>query len=90
MTGGRPRSPAFSEIRDDLLSALATIRAPVYLGYAADDNAEPGRALGAELARLGKVHELVLYPTGGHNFVFNATHPAVEDVFRFLTTHIRR
>ena len=73
-----------------LLGALAGLQSPIFLGYARDDSAEAGEALGAELSRLGKVHELKIYLTGGHNFVFSATHPADTDVFRFLSTYAQR
>jgi len=63
---------------------------PVYLAYATDDNAAPGRALGAELARLGKTHQLEIYSSGGHNFVFSATHASDPDIFRFLAAHLLR
>lgn len=78
-----------AKLRARLIHAVGGIQVPVYLGYAADDNAEPGRVLGAELARLGKVHQLAIYPSGGHNFVFRTTHTADEDIFRFLSEHVR-
>lgn len=81
-----PRSIA---VRSRLLQAMAGLGAPVLLAYAEDDNAEPGRVLARELQRLGKVHQLVVYPAGGHNFVFRATHPSDGDIFAFLTAHVR-
>jgi dienelactone hydrolase len=69
---------------------VGALKTPIYLGYAEDDNAEPGRVLGAELKRLGKTHQLAIYPTGGHGFVFTADHPSIADVFNFLSTHLRR
>lgn len=77
-----------AKLRSRLIQALAGVDVPLYLGYAADDNAEPGRVMAAELARLGKVHQLAVYPSGGHNFVFRTTHPADEDIFRFLAKHV--
>ena len=53
-------------------------------------NLFPGRVLGAELKRLGKPHQLVIYPTGGHGFIFAANHPSIADVFRFLSEHVSR
>jgi len=76
------------ELRARLMQALARITVPLYLGYATDDNAAPGEALGAELARLGKVYQLAIYPSGGHNFVFRATHPSEADIFQFLSAHV--
>ena len=88
-SGGAAVWGGSAKLRARLLEAMAGISAPVFLGYAEDDNAEPGRILGAELRRLGKVHELAIYPSGGHNFVFSATHPSNEDVFRFISIHLR-
>ena len=88
-SGGAAVWGGSAKLRARLLEAMAGISAPVFLGYAEDDNAEPGRILAAELRRLGKVHELAIYPSGGHNFVFSATHPSNEDVFRFISIHLR-
>lgn len=78
-----------ARIRERLAEAVRRMTVPLYLGYAADDNAEPGKALGSELERSGKVHQLAIYPSGGHNFLFNPSHPADADVFRFLSTYVR-
>jgi dienelactone hydrolase len=77
-------------IRQRLVSAVGALKMPIYLGYAEDDNAEPGRVLAAELARLGKTYQLDIYPTGGHGFIFAADHPGTTDVFRFLSQHVPR
>jgi dienelactone hydrolase len=77
-------------VRARLTGALAGITAPLFLGYAVDDHAEPGRALAAELRRLGKTHQLVIYPSGGHNFVFRTDHPSDADIFRFFAEHVPR
>ena len=79
-----------ANLRERLVAAVGAIAVPIYLGYAEDDNAEPGRVLGAELERLGKRHQLAIYPTGGHGFVFAAEHPSIADVFRFLSDHVAR
>lgn len=76
-------------VRARLTQTLTRIRVPLFLGYAADDNAEPGQVLAAELTRLGKPHQLVVYPSGGHNFVFRADHPSDADIFKFLSAHLR-
>jgi dienelactone hydrolase len=78
------------KIRARLMQAVGALKAPIYLGYAEDDNADAGRVLGAELARLGKPHLLAIYPTGGHGFVFSSSHPSDADLFRFLATHVSR
>jgi dienelactone hydrolase len=77
-------------VRGRLLEAIRAITVPLYLGYATDDNAEPGEVMGAELTRLGRVHHLAIYPSGGHNFVFFAAHPSDSDIFRFLSTNVPR
>ncbi|MGH7560249.1 MAG: alpha/beta hydrolase family protein [Gemmatimonadales bacterium] len=74
--------------RERLVQAMSRVTVPLYLGYAEDDNAEPGRALAPELVRLGKVHQLAIYPAGGHNFVYQPAHPSNDDIFRFLAAHI--
>jgi dienelactone hydrolase len=79
-----------ADIRKRLIDAVSAITVPTYLGYAEDDNAEPGRVLAAEFKRLGKTHQLAIYPTGGHGFVFAADHPSIADVFRFLSDHVAR
>ena len=89
-SGGAAVWSRSAALRTRLTQALATITAPLYLGYAADDNAEPGQALAAELARLGKVHQLEIYPSGGHGFMFRTTHPSDADIFKFLSTHVPR
>jgi dienelactone hydrolase len=88
--GGAAAWNRSADIRKRLVDAVGAIDVPVYLGYAEDDNPEPGRVLGAEFRRLGKTHELVIYPSGGHGFVFAAEHPSVADVFRFLAQHVPR
>lgn len=78
-----------AKIRARLVHAVGALKTPIYLGYSEDDNAEPGRVLGAELARLGKPHRLAIYPTGGHGFMYRADHPSDADIFRFLSEHVR-
>jgi dienelactone hydrolase len=89
-SGGAAAWGRSADIRQRLIAAVGALEAPIYLGYAEDDNAEPGRVLGAELKRLGKTHQLAIYPTGGHGFVFAADHPSSTDVFHFLSEHVRR
>jgi dienelactone hydrolase len=79
-----------AKVRERLTQAVGGTTVPLFLAYATNDNAEPGRVLGVELARLGKVHQLAIYPTGGHNFVFDPKHAADADIFRFLSTHVPR
>ena len=88
--GGAVAWPRSAAIRARLVEAVGALKMPVYLGYAEDDNAEPGRVLAAELVRLRKPHQLAIYPTGGHGFIFQPDHPSDADVFRFLAEHVRR
>ena len=88
--GGAVAWSRSADIRARLVAAVGGVKSPIYLGYAEDDNAEPGRVLAAEFKRLGKPHQLVVYPTGGHGFIFAADHPSIADVFRFLSEHVSR
>jgi dienelactone hydrolase len=73
-----------ADLRSRLIRAVGATKAPIYLGYAEDDDAAAGRALGAELSRLQKPHVLAVYPTGGHGFFWQQDHPSNKDVFQFL------
>ena len=79
-----------TKIQARLIHAVGAIKAPIYLGYAEDDNVAAGRALGAELTRLKKPHVLAIYPTGGHGFIFNGDHPSDAEMFRFLSEHVSK
>lgn len=79
-----------SRLRARLMHAMSAMTVPLFLGYATDDNAVAGQVMGAELKRLGKVHHLAIYPSGGHNFVYSAAHPSDSDFFRFLAAHLPR
>jgi hypothetical protein len=89
-SGGAAVWPRSAKLRARLIQAMSAITVPLFLGYATDDNAEPGQVMGAELTRLGKVHHLAIYASGGHNFVFATTHPSDADIFRFLSVHALR
>jgi dienelactone hydrolase len=88
--GGAAAWGGSAALRARLVKAVGAISVPAYLAYAEDDNAEPGRALAAEFLRLKRPHQLVVYPTGGHGFIFLDNHPSDADMFRFLTEHARR
>jgi carboxymethylenebutenolidase len=54
-----------------LLERFASIRCPVLLVYGAKDAGIPAEDIAAvqgKLASLGKVHEVEVYPNGGHGF----------------------
>ena len=88
------RSPP---LRARLLAAVGRIAAPVFLIHAANDySVEPGKALGAERARLGKPHRVKIYPPvgrtadEGHDFVDLGVATWEPDVFAFLDEHMGR
>jgi hypothetical protein len=65
------------------------------LHSANDYSTAPGKALDAELTKLGKSHVLKIYPPlgqtpdDGHNFVYSAIDEWEADVFRFLDEYVR-
>ena len=82
------RSP---ELRVRLLAAAAEIHAPCFFIHAANDySVNPGKALDARLAELGKPHRLKIYPAigrtpdDGHDFPFSGVKIWEPDVFAFL------
>ena len=88
------RSP---NLRMRLLGAMANIRAPVFFIHAANDySTNPGKALDARLAQLGKPHRLKIYPPigrtpeDGHNFPFLGVRIWEPDVFAFLDEYMRK
>ena len=56
----------------------------------------PGRALAAEMARVGRAYRLKIYPSfgttasDGHNVVDLGVAVWEDDVFAFLTERLRR
>jgi dienelactone hydrolase len=84
-----PDAPALQEL---LLDAMRTIDVPLFLIQAADDvHLTPTYALGGELARSGKVHEVRIYgtigesPGDGHGVFNKAVELWRPDVERFLS-----
>lgn len=84
------------EMRDLLLTAARKTTVPIMLIHAANDySTAPGKALDAELARLGKKHVLKIYssfgktPDDGHMFVYTDVVEWEPDVFRFLDHWVR-
>jgi carboxymethylenebutenolidase len=74
-----------------LIHAARTIDAPVLIIHAANDySTQPGRVLDSERARLGKPHQLKIYPpygrtaAEGHSFLYLKPTIWEADVFRFL------
>jgi dienelactone hydrolase len=88
------RSPA---LRERLLAAAGKINCPVLLMHAANDySTASGKALAEEMQRLGKPHELKMYPPvgktarEGHNFLFRSTPTWEGDVFAFLDRYVKQ
>lgn len=86
-----------TQLRARLLAAVDRTAAPIFFIHAANDySVEPGKALGAEMARLGKAHRVTLYPPvgqsadEGHDFVHRRVATWEPDVFAFLDAHVRR
>lgn len=88
------RSPA---LRARLLAAIGASTAPTMIVHAANDySTVPGRALDAELARLGREHRLLMLPAHGattlegHNVVHLDPGAWERAVFGFLEAPVRR
>jgi dienelactone hydrolase len=88
------RSPA---LRERLLAAAGKIAAPVLFMHAANDySTASGKALADEMQRLGKSHELKMYPAvgktskEGHNFFFHSVPTWEGDVFAFLDRYVKQ
>jgi dienelactone hydrolase len=84
------------ELRARLLAAVSKTPAPVLVMHAANDySLAPGKALAAEMQRLGKPHALKIYSAfggnarDGHNFLFRSAGTWESDVFAFLEQHLR-
>lgn len=82
------RSPP---LRARLISAVSRAKVPMFFIHAANDfTVASGKALDAELARLGKPHQLKIYPrTGrtpqeGHAFLYLGAGRWEQDVFSYL------
>ncbi|HTK41957.1 MAG TPA: prolyl oligopeptidase family serine peptidase [Gemmatimonadales bacterium] len=87
------RSPP---LRARLLAAVARTVVPTFFIHAANDySVASGKALGAEMARLGKPSRVKIYPAvgrtaeEGHAFVDLGLRSWEPDVFDFLDEHLR-
>ena len=88
------RSPA---LRARLLVAVGGTSAPVFFVHAANDySVTPGRALAAQMQRVGRVHVLRIFPPvgrtarEGHNLVYLSVATWEPSVFAFLDGRLRR
>jgi dienelactone hydrolase len=86
-----------ADLRARLLQAIDHTSVPMFFIHAANDySVNPGKALDAELARLGKPHRLKIYPPvgqtadDGHDFPNNSVATWEPDVFAFLDPYMRK
>jgi dienelactone hydrolase len=84
------------ELRQRMLAAVRTMRAPVLFMHAANDfSTTPGQAMAAEMGRLNKLYQLRIYPAvgktsgEGHGAVYTDVATWERDVFSFLDEHVR-
>ena len=83
-------------LRVRLLAAVGRTAAPIFFIHAENDYSLAGKALDAELARLGKAHRLKIYPPvgqtaeEGHDFLSRGLSSWEPDVFAFLDEHTRK
>jgi dienelactone hydrolase len=87
------RSP---ELRARLITAVDRMRSAAFYIHAENDySTGAGKALGAEMERIGKPHRVKIYPPvghsmdDGHNFVHLAIPVWEPDVFPFLDQHVK-
>ncbi len=95
--GGAASWPRSLPLRDTLRAAVREVVVPVFFIHAANDlSVEPGKTLAAEMAALGRPHELKIYPAfgatpaEGHGLIFLDPAAWEEDVFAFLGRYVRR
>ena len=88
------RSP---ELRERLMAAVGRTSVPLFFLHAENDfSTNSGRALAAELTRLGKPNRLKIYPPvgktpeEGHDFPLNSIPAWESDVFEFLDEFVRK
>jgi dienelactone hydrolase len=88
--------PVSPVLRSRLLAAVSHTVVPIFFVIAANDySVAPGEVLSAEMARLGKVHRLKIYPAvgrtprEGHSFAHTSISTWEGDVFGFLDPLMR-
>ena len=86
-----------AQLRARLLTAVARTHVPVFFIHAANDiSVAPGKALAAEMTRLGKPNQVRIFPSvgrtpgEGHDFVHLGLRTWERDVFAFLDQRVRR
>jgi carboxymethylenebutenolidase len=85
------------ELRERLLAIVRQTPVPIFFIHTANDySVAPGKALAAEMTRLGKPHRLEIYPaygntpSKGHNFLHLSPGIWERDVFAFLDDRLHR
>jgi len=85
------------ELQQRLRTAVRRAKAVMFFIYAANDySVTPGTALADELHRIGRPHQLMIYPAfgttthEGHNLVFRSPDTWKTDVFAFLDARLAR
>ena len=85
-----------SEVRERMLAAVQKATVPIMLLHAENDySTAPGKALAAELQRVGRPGRLMIYPPvgrtarEGHNLVYLKVPMWEAEVFSFLDEHVR-
>ena len=91
---GWGRSP---QLRARLLAAVGKTVVPMFFVHAANDfSILPGQAMAAEMKRLGREHQLKIYPAfgqtpdEGHSFIYLGVSTWEPNVFSFLDAHMQR
>ncbi len=84
------------KLRSRLLAAVGHTNVPIFFIHAANDfSIAPGKALAAEMARLGKPNRVKIYPSiertaiEGHDFYYMGLSIWEPDVFAFLDERTR-
>jgi dienelactone hydrolase len=83
------------DLRAQLVAAVRHAPPALFVHAANDYSTASGRALAAEMQRLGRPHGLKIYPAAGrtaregHNFVFSNLAMWEPDVFAFLDSQLR-
>jgi dienelactone hydrolase len=94
--GGAASWQRSAYLRNRLISAVRRLKTPVFFIHASNDfSITPGEVLNKEMARLGKVHKLKVFPPvgqtadEGHNFIYLAVGSWEHDLFAFLDKHLK-
>ena len=83
-------------LRFRLIRAVENIKSPILIVHAKNDySTTPGFALDSVMNRLGRPHQLKIYPAfgkstnEGHNFIFLDVKSWQADVFEFLSESLQ-